>query len=262
MRSNVRVVAAVTAVVLLVAGACSDGDGDPSASPTPRDTLTASPQDSPQPAPSESDLPSAAPSGSPSPSASPTDTGPTDTDRARFVAGYQPEGASDLEHAADDVDGDDVDELVFVYVRSGSRVSHVDVAWWDEDEGSYAVEWGADGGPAERIEQLRISDINADDRTELVVGQAVGSSGASLTLWRIAEASKSFEPLLASGGCHSGSNTYGVIGAELRNDDDDPALEVFASCDDSPLPPAAWNTDVYNWADGAYSYTRTRLADG
>jgi len=255
-----RRLAALAAAGTLLAVACSEG-ADPSASPTPRDTLTASPEDSPQPAPSDS-LPPPAPSDSASPSPSPTGPAePTDTDRARFIAGYSPEGASDLEHAAEDVDGDGIDEIVFVYARTGARVSHVDVAWWDADEQVYAIEWGDDGGPAERIERLRISDVNDDGRIELSIGQAVGSTGASLSLWRANEGVHSFQPLIASGGCHSGSNTYGVIGAELRNDDDDAALEVFATCDDSPLPPGAWNTDVYDWTDGVYAYSRTELAD-
>lgn len=249
-----RTVAAV-GVVLLLAAACSD-DGDPQASPGPRGTLTASPIDDPSAGP---DLPSPGPTASatPSPTASPTERVPTDTDRARFVRNHAPEGASDLEHVAADVDGDDVDELVFVYVRSGARVSHVEVAWWNAEDEAYAIEWSDDGGPAERIDRLRVTDVNADGRTELVVDQSVGSSGASMTLWRAGD--RRFEPLAAVGGCHDGSNTYGVVGAELRNEDGDPALEIVASCDDSPLPPAAWNSDVYDWGGSSYTYSGTRL---
>lgn len=248
-----RWVAALGAAALL-AVAC--GSGSPSPGSSPRPPLTASPL-SPPPAPSPSPSPTPEETPSPAESPSPTPRDPTDTDRARAVAAYQPEDATDLEHVAVDVDGDGIEELVFVYVRASAQVVRVEVAWWTGTE--YAVGWGDDGGPADRIDEVRVADINADGRTEIVVSHSIGASGASVTLWRVATDARRFDPLIAVGGCHDGSNTYGVIGAEVVDRDGDGRAEIEATCDDSPLPTSAWSTDVYVWRDGAYRYDHTRF---
>src|SRR5690606_35448643 len=94
-------------IPVLVAAVLVTACGDETAVPE----LTAEPVVPPsapaptEPSPTETD-------GSPSPTeASPTPTEsesrpPTDTDRSRFVADYQPGGAEDLEHVAQDLVGD------------------------------------------------------------------------------------------------------------------------------------------------------------
>lgn len=234
----------------LVLTACGDGDGGPAevtASPIPGGT-EASPDPTASPTPAPSPSPSPSPEPTPSPSASPGETAPTDADRGRFVSSYRPEDASGLQHVAVDTDGDGIEELVFAYVRSSAGVSHLDVAWWDGSD--YGIGFRADGGPASRIDDVRVSDITADGRREIVLSQST-SGGSSLTVWQVRGRGDAVG-LVARGGCHDGSNTYGVVGASLENRDDDPALEIVASCDDSPLPVAAWHSDVYDWSGAAY----------
>ncbi len=249
-RRRLAVLLLVTATVVLAA--CGSGEPTPGqqspselvASPLPGDETPAA-----APSPSPSALPSAAPSASPEPQ--PTPHPPSDTEQARFVAGYQPDQATDLEHVAYDLDGDEVDELVFTYVRTGSNVAHVDVAWWDGL--AYHVSTGADGGPADRIDHVRLGDVNADGRTEVVIFESTTSGGGSLTIWRLAPG-QSLQALTAEGGCDAGSNTYGVIGVKLEDRNGDGSDEIYATCDDSPLPVAAWGTDTYVWKDDAYRY--------
>lgn len=247
------------AALAVLATACGSG-GDPTPTETPRDGLTAVPVNPGTPGPSPSaSLPAPAPTGSasPSPEASPTPRDPSDTDRARFIQGYRPEGSAGIEHVAIDLDGDAIEEVVFVYVVTSASVSRVDVAWWSGTE--YEVRWTGDGGPADRLDDLAVRDVNNDGRTEIAVSQSVGASGGSLSLWRARVGEQRFDPLIAKGGCHAGSNTYGIVGADLEDRDADGAAEVYATCDDSPLPVAAWTTDVYVWSDDAYRIDRTQF---
>lgn len=203
-----------------------------------------------EPSPTETD-------GSPSPTEeSPTPTEsesrpPTDTDRARFVADFQPDGAEDLEHVAQDLDGDDEVEIVFAYVRSAEQVARVEVAWWDGTQ--YEVLASSDGGPASRIDRLRVRDVNGDGVTEIVTYQSAARSAASVTLWAVGGRG-ALTGLVADGGCNDGRFTYGIIGASLEDRDADGAEEIYASCDGSPLPESAWTTDRYVWRDGAYRF--------
>lgn len=261
-RSTTRRLVGLALALALAGGACSSASPEPSAT-GPRDQLTGSPV--PQPAadgdtsPAPGPTSSTSPSPSPTPTESPSPTGPTDTDRARFVADYDPAGARDLEHVAVDLDGDDERELVFSYVRGEANVSRVDVAWWQGSE--YAVRWSGDGGRAERLDETRIGDVNQDGHVEVALFQVVGSAGESLSLWRSAgPGTQALEALVARGGCHDGSHTYGAAGAELRDTDGDGVAEIAATCDDSPLPPAAWSTDIYVWRDGAYHFDHKRLS--
>lgn len=242
--------AALVAAVALTA--C--GDDDPGieqgidaleASPLESETPTTEPTENPSPF-----SPTPSPSEEPTPDASPREA--TDTDRARFVAEYRPDGASDLEHVAIDLTGDAVEELVFAYV-SNATTARVDVAYWNG--ASYDVGYRAEGGPAARIDRLRVADVNGDGRTEVATFQSNGG-GSSLTLWQVV-GEQALTGLRAQGGCADGLNTYGVVGAELEDRDGDGAAEVYASCDDSPLPVAAWSTHAYVWEDGAYRYDDT-----
>lgn len=240
--------ALVTAVALT---ACGD-DGDPAveegletleATPLEEESETVEPTDNPTPfRPTETPSPTA----SPTPSESLREA--TDTDRAKFVADYRPQNASDLEHVAVDVNGDGSDELVFAYVSNNS--SRVDLAYWTGT--SYEITYRAEGGPAARIDRLRVADVNADGRKEVATFQSNGG-GSSLTLWQVV-GEQAMTGLRAQGGCNDGLNTYGVVGAELEDRDGDGAAEVYATCDDSPLPVAAWSTHGYVWENGAYRY--------
>ncbi len=204
------------------------------------------------------DAPSTPPSPTPSPTPSDTTPSPTEeasrpptaTDRARFVQDFDPVDASDVEHVATDLDGDGVDELVFTYVRGG-RVSHLEVAWWDGS--AYLVMFTADGGPASSVDRVRTSDVNADGHVEIVVFQSADADQSSLSLWQVVGPGQ-VEGLAAVGGCHDGSITYGAAGAELDDRDADGADEIYATCDDSPLPVREWSTDRYQWEAGAYHH--------
>lgn len=207
-------------------------EAQPSPSPS---SPSPSPSDTPSPTPTEDDTATTSPS--------PTETeprDPTDTDRARFVAAYDPGSASSLQHVATDVDGDGTDEIVFAYVRDG-RVAHVDVAWWTGT--SYQIGFEADGGAATAIDRLRVADVTADGSTELVTDQSTADT-ASVTLWQVSGPGE-VRPLEAVGGCHDGSNTYGVTGATLEDRDADGADEVYATCPDG-------STARYRWEAGAY----------
>ncbi|MGH3441023.1 MAG: FG-GAP repeat domain-containing protein [Nitriliruptorales bacterium] len=245
MRTTARPVAALCALVL-VAAACSR-DGDPLGEPT---RLIAEPVEATAPDPG----PTASPDASPSPTESPTEeeTGerdPTDTDRARFVADYRPGGTSDLRDVSVDLDGDDVKEIVFAYVVDSERRTRVDVADWRDNR--YEISAQRSGGPADDLVDVRIHDVNADGRLEVVTLQRVGSSSESLSLWAGVE-NGGLEPLQARGGCFSGGNTYGDSEASMRDSDGDGAEEIRAVCEEAELPQPLWPTDVYVWSDGAY----------
>lgn len=238
-----RMVLVLALAASLALGACSDDDGDQP------DEIAASPLTESPGSPTLEDTASPTPSATPSPlpSASPEAREATDTDRARFVDAYRPEGATDLEHVAVDLDADGTEELVFTYV-SANDTTRVDVAWWDGT--AYAIEYRAEGGPAQRVDRVRIADVNGDGVTEVATFQSQGS-GESMTLWQVS-GERSLAALRARGGCYDGQNTYGRVGVELDDRDGDGRDEIRATCDDSPLPVAAWHTEVYVWEDGAY----------
>lgn len=248
MPSTRLVVAA--ALVAVVASACRSAPSGTLVEPTEEVSASAVPSVSglgsgPSPSPTGTDA-------STSPEASESGAPPTDTDRARFAASYRPSGASDLEHVQVDVDGDGIDEIVFAYVRSAEGVGHVDVAGWNADKGSYQITAGADGGVADRIARVRIGDLNLDGVVEVALFQERGSSGGSVTLWSVTN--DRLTPQVARDGCWNGLSTYGVIGAVLEDRDGDGASELYATCDDSPLPASAWSTNGYRWVDNAWRY--------
>ena len=250
MRTRPRSLAALLAVLAIAAG-CG---GEPEAAPTVTQ-LTAQPLEEPvrepEPTvPTSSPDPSPSPTPTPSPSASPSPSGPSEAEKARYAAAYAPEGSQGVEHVAIDLDADGIEELLFTYVRE--RRSRVDVAAWDGAE--YRVVADATGGAAQRIERVRVGDVNADGRTEIVTFEA-DETGASLTAFA-AVGADSIVGLRAVGGCYDGSATYGVVGAELRDTDGDGIPEIVARCDDSPLPVSAWSEETYRWEDGAYRVVR------
>ena len=240
---------AVLATAGLVAAVLASGCGSdvrqvrieavpsPSASsPTPTD----SPSPTTPPSPTETDEPS------------PTETGPrdpTDADRADFVASYAPDNVSGLENVAVDVDGDELQEIVFTAVRGG-QVAHVAVAWWTGT--AYEIVFSDDGGPATTVDRVRVSDVNGDGRTEIALDASGEGGTASIALWAVA-APREVVRLPAAGGCHDGSHVYGVVGASLEDRDGDGSAEVYATCDGSSLDGRA-EVDRYRWETGAYRH--------
>ena len=252
MRTRLRSVAAFLSVLAVAAG-CG---GTPEAAPTVTQ-LTAQPLQEPvrepEPkVPTPSPVPSPSPAVTPSSPASPppSPSGPSEAEKARYAAAYAPEGSQGVEHVALDLDADGIEELLFTYVREGR--SRVDVAAWDGAE--YRVVANATGGAAQRIERVRVGDVNADGRTEIVTFEA-DETGSSLTAFA-AVGADSIVGLRGVGGCYDGSATYGVVGAELRDTDGDGIPEIVARCDDSPLPVSAWSEETYRWGEGAYRAVR------
>lgn len=186
------------------------------------------------------------------PSASESERLPSDADRGRFVATYRPDGSRDLEHVATDVDNDAVEEIVFAYIDVDERSVRVAVAWWDGFE-TYAIEAEAVGTTADRIERLRVADANADGLVEIITFESGEGDAASLTVWQVTGRAM-VRPARAIGGCHAGSATYGAVGATMNDRDGDGSDEIYATCDDTPLPRSAWSTDRYVWRQGAYRY--------
>lgn len=232
----------VAGLAAFLLGACGGGPTTVSLEAQPIGPTSPSPSPEPEPSPTEA---------SPSPTTT-TPSGPrppTDTDRARFVAAYDPAGASTLEDVAADLDGDGVEELVFAYVRNGR--AHVDVAWWSET--TYEIRFADDGGAATSLDRLQISDVNADGRTEIVTHQSGEDEAASATLWRVLGAGE-VEALVAVDGCHDGSNTYGAAGVRIADDDGDGADEIEATCDESPPPGSPWPSHTYVWQGDAYRH--------
>lgn len=204
------------------------------AQPSPTES-SAAPSIAPSPSPTTSE--------SPTPSATPTDQVPrpaTDTDRARFVADFHPEGASGLEHVAADLDGDGTAELLFTYLRAG-RTSHIDVAWWTGT--AYAVQFADDGGEASRIDRVRVDDVNADGLTELVVRQS-GDGTSTASLWQVTGPGQ-VARLRAQGGCFAGSHTYGTTQVRFEDRDADGAEEVYADCPDGTTVRYRWDAGTY-----------------
>lgn len=247
--------AGTTAVLLALALVGAGCAGTPEPEPTVSQ-LTARPLEEaarepeprvPTPSPSASPTPSPTPKGSPSPSP----TGPSEADKARFASGYTPAGSHGVQHVALDLDLDGIEELLFTFVRE--RRSQVEIAAWDGS--GYRVVASATGGRAQRVERLRVGDINADGRTEIVVHEA-DETGSSLTVLAVTD-DRNLVGLRARGGCYDGSATYGVVGAELRDTDGDSVPEIVARCDDSPLPVSAWSEETYRWEDGAYRVVET-----
>lgn len=241
-----RGVLAAGAVALLAAGAVACTPATDDEPDTIALTATPVPEATPTPEPS--------PEPSPTPEATPTPTpeeerDPTDADRARFVAGYEPDGVSGMRQVAFDITGDGIREVVFVLVADAEQRSRVDVAAWAGTR--YEIVTQDLGGPADRIEDLRISDITADGRTEIVVEQMFAASAHSASLWQVTP-SASLERLVGHGDCFDGSHTYGDTSVQVFAQQDDRPAEVRADCEEEGLPQDLWPTLVYQWEDGAY----------
>lgn len=231
--------------------ACGGDDGDVTAVPR----LTAEPvpvsvDASPTPTPTAAITPTGTPA--PTGTATPTEVAsrpPGDADRGAFIATFRPDGASDLDVLASDVDRDGESEVVATYLRDG--LLRLDVAWWNG--GAYDVGTMLDGGVARDVTDVQVRDVNADGLVEIVVAHRGEGDMSALTIWQV-RGRGDVAGLIAIGGCHSGRSTYGAIGATLEDRNGDGIAEVYATCDDAPLPRADWSTDRYVWGDGAYRH--------
>ena len=241
----VGVVGAVAVFLLLLVALVlfDDDDGEiadlePTTAPTPTRLATASPTPPPSPTPTPT----------PTPTPRPTVREPTDADAADFVAAFEPPDAEGLESVTVDVTGDEVREIVFVSRSRGA--TRLDVAGWDGR--SYQIVFADQGGEAEEITNFTVTDLNGDAAEDILTRQTVGEKGESLSLWGYD--GEQIAPQVADGGCWHGAHTYGVVGAEIGEE------ELAATCDDSPLPQSAWSTDVYVWDGDAYRwvYDRTK----
>lgn len=180
---------------------------------------------------------------------------PDDGDRGAFIRSFTPEGATDLDPLAADVDGDAVPEVVVSYLEAGAV--QVDVAFWTGT--AYEVTNELDGGEATAIDRTVVRDVNADGRTEIVVEFMGPGDLGGLSIWTVSGAAD-VDGLVAVGGCHAGRSTYGVVGAELEDRDGDGAEEIYASCDDSPLAQSDWTTDRYVWDGTSYRHLPSQAA--
>lgn len=257
------VLAGVLVFLLIVLGLLwfggEDDDPEPpiAASPlTPTPSPTASPSPAATPTPEGTATPTSAPTPAQTtapeqttPEATPTATErePTDADAAAFTAAFEPPGAGAVESVTVDATGDGRNEVVVTSITQD--VVRVDVATWSGS--AYEVTFSDQGGQADEIERFAVRDVNGDDVREIVTVQAFGDDGQSLSLW--GWDGEAFARQEGRGGCWDGSHTYGIVGAEVDDG------QVRASCDDSPLPQAAWSTDVYTWEDGAWTHTDTEL---
>ena len=240
----VGVVGAVAVFLLLLVALVlfDDDDGEiadlePTTAPTPTRLATASPTPTPSATPT------------PTPTPRPTVRDPTDADAADFVAAFEPPDAEGLESVTVDVTGDEVREIVFVSRSRGA--TRLDVAGWDGR--SYQIVFADQGGEAEEITNFTVTDLNGDAADDILTRQTVGENGESLSLWGYD--GEQIAPQVADGGCWHGAHTYGVVGAEIGEE------ELAATCDDSPLPQSAWSTDVYVWDGDAYRWVYDRTEE-
>ncbi|MEX2100436.1 MAG: hypothetical protein WEB19_03385 [Acidimicrobiia bacterium] len=239
----------VVAALLLVAVAFVrfQGGDDPVMEPP----LTASPvPESPTPTATGTASPEATDAtASPAETASPGEPRePTDSDAAAFASSYTPPGSQSVDFVAVDLTGDERKEIVFASL-SGDR-SRVDIAAWDGEE--YEIVFIGEGGSADELDRFFVRDFTGDGYREVVTVQSSGAQGQSLAVWGY-DGTK-FAPQRARGGCWDGSHVYGIVGATISEG------RIEASCDGSPLPTAAWPSDVYAWDGQAWSYEATRTS--
>lgn len=249
----IGVVAGLLVVLLIVLLLLLNGrrDDRPLAQPPPPPTIVPLPTQPPPPPdpPPPSAPPPSPPAPSPPAPTTPVPTGPRDptpADAAEFAADFRPEGADGLRSVAADVNGDGVNEIVFAAIVAD--VVRLDVAAWNGE--TYEIAYTGQGGAADEISGFTVRDITGDGPTrEIVTSQNVGAQGQSVSIWGWDGAA--IAPQTAQDGCWTGSNTYGIIGARVGRG------RIEATCDGSPLPTAAWPTDVYLWDGAAWAYDST-----
>lgn len=239
----------VVAAVVALTG-CEAGSGRDA--PTPGATATSAPQaggPATVPAPSPQ-APRTAPSeamseASAAPTTEPSALTPAgEDDVAGFISANGP-----ADHTATgDVNGDGLDDVIVATTRD--HTTRIVVGFWD---GAAYVRRTDEGGPAGSLDALIVQDFNGRPGAEIVTEQSVGEAGASLSVW--GGRRHRLVRQVASGGCWDGFHTYGISGATIAPG------RITATCDGSPLPPESWMSDVYEWADGAWTYTETVAAE-
>ena len=205
--------------------------------PAPRSTATAAP--APEPTATAEPAPEPAPEGT---------REPTDADASGFAQAILADDEGDGEFVLADLDEDGRNEVV-VASRLGGR-TRIDVGAWDGS--SYRLSFSGEGATSDALVGVEVRDINGVPGTrEVVVRQTSGEQGESITVWGLRDGM--LVPFTAVDGCWDGSNTYGIIGVEVT------AGTITATCDGSPLPTAAWPSDVYTWDPEleAFAYQRT-----
>lgn len=230
--SGFLLVVAVALIVLVLTGTAEDGGG-------PQERLSATPVTSAAPAPAAT-----TPTAQAQPEAAPGPREPTAGDAADFAVGYAPEGATEVETVAADLDGDGRAEVVGAYVADG-RV-RVDIAAWDAT--AYRIVFTGEGGEADELVALHLRDVNDSPQTrEVMTRQQTARGHQSVSLW--GWDGVVYAPLIAVDGCWDGSHTYGVTGAVVQGG------RITATCDGSPEPPETWPADVYQWDPDAQAFT-------
>lgn len=242
---GVLVIALFLLAVIFVAFAFlrfSDG-GDPVIAPPGTESPTPT-EPTGEPTPT---APTSTPEPTESPTEEPTDAAePTDADAAAFASSYQPQGARSVDFVAVDITADERKEIVFASIV-GDR-SRIDIAAWDGQR--YGIVYTGEGGSADVVDRFMVRDFTGNGFREVVTVQSVGGRGQSLSIWGYD--GTSYAPQRARGGCWDGSHTYGVTGADISEG------QIVATCDASPLPTAAWPSDVYVWDGETWAYERTQ----
>lgn len=229
-----------------------DGDGLTATPITTATEGTAVPSTpAPDPTPTPTPSPGATATATAVPDPDPTEQGPrepTDADASDFAAALLEGDEGDGEFVLADLDTDGRNEVV-VATRLGGR-SRVDIATWDGS--AYRLWFSGEGASADALAGVEVRDINGVPETpEVVVRQTSGEQGESITVWGMRDGQ--MVPYTAVDGCWDGSNTYGIIGASIAD------TRITATCDGSPLPTAAWPSDIYVWDIEleAFAYERT-----
>ena len=169
---------------------------------------------------------------------------PSQNDVEDFVAAQGPADRT----ATGDIDADGMADVAIASTRD--QTTRLVVGFWD----GVAFQTDADeGGPARSVDDLTIADFNGVGGAEIVTRQSVGEAGVSISVWSGDEGRLVRHE--AKGGCWEGFHTYGISGATIEPG------RISATCDGSPLPPESWMSDVYEWTDGAWTYTETISAE-
>lgn len=245
-RRRARVWLLILGLVGVGCSAGGDAAGPASTPPAAPATETDTPSD-PSPSPAAATPPPTPRETAATQTAPPTAGGaapPTDADIADFVADQGPADRT----ATGDIDADGAQDIAIV--RTRDQTARLVVGFWD---GSAFRTDADEGGPARAVDDLTIADLNGVGGAEVVTRQSVGEAGVSISVWSGNNGRLVRQE--ARGGCWDGFHTYGISGASIEPG------RITATCDGSPLPPESWMSDVYEWSEGAWTYTETVSAE-
>ncbi len=148
-----------------------------------------------------------------------------------------------------DLDGDGVKERVWSAIVADQVMIRVERAV----DGRWEAGRSRTGAAADRLVDLVADDLTGDGSPEVYTRQWVATAGESLTLWSYSNGE--LERMEASGGCWSGTNTFGLIGADVDRAADGRAL-IVAICNDKPVPTQQWSSALYRWENGRWTFDR------